>query len=173
MDFYTFLRQDSDEVIRYTFYTDNDITYIAFFYKTLDFSPLFEGHEYLCNYGWVAGFNPIEEDIKIPVDHKVGKTISKVFEDFLSDKIPNAVIIYHCDQDKDQQHARNRKFNHWFSKISHMDLKLKVTEIDIVKGNEVETNFIGCIYSEKIQEDVVLDGLENFSQYLLLALRKD
>ncbi len=127
----------------------------------------------MCENGWVAGFHPAEEATKIPADYKISNTISQIFQDFLSDKLPDAVIIYHCDDDNEQQHARSRKFNGWFERVkSKFNLTLKVTEIDIPKGEEVLTHYIGCIYSNDLREKIIIDELENFSQYLLLTLRK-
>lgn len=173
MEFYTFERSDQSDAIRYTFYTDNNLTYIAFFISALDFTDHFEGHDYFSEFGWVCGFGPVEDGVKIPGDRKISQTISQIFIDFLSNKPKEVVLIYHCDDDKDQQLARSRKFNGWFLLFSEaMNLSIEITQLDIVTGETIDLNFIGYIYSNEADKEKVLGEAKTFSQYLLASLRK-
>lgn len=174
MEFYPYLCEENSGVFQYKFYTENS-TYGVSFVPADTWGEVISGSEYLFQNGWVCSFSTNERPSNAPVK-KVKFTICKVFEDFLRDKIPHAVLLYVCDDFDKKHQARNKLFQSWYKEHVAMEnsfnLQINYTEIQEENENgEIKTHFFGCIYSNDIQEDVK-ENLENFSSYLLLAMGK-
>jgi hypothetical protein len=105
----------------FEFVTENGLVYVVYF---IDYFYLFAS--YLSSYTPILSINIELKNLNgfsIKEDPRVGATIVEMLRQFFQQTAQ--VLVYVCDNSDCRQHARKRKFDHWFNKYSDGSLLKK------------------------------------------------
>ncbi len=167
--YYSYIKEENDDdSIFYTFYTNQNLLYTAYF-DVYAYQNKLESYPHLLNNGFAFGFfkRDLEPYAKKKQDSLIFPTILAIIKSFISDYGEDTVLLYHCDTQDEKHPFRDKLFSNWeqllYNNINLFKQSLKAQ----IKGdgsNKHHYVYLGFITSKSNSElHKVKEEFEAFS----------